>query len=90
MLYRGKEKMFIERELIIYYLQSYSPTSIISLALLVLRPKLVLLPTAVLSELSPCFCFCFCFPVLKRHGIFYTPAIQEVTLYETLYDNISI
>ena len=35
------------KELIIYQLKWYSPTSIISLVLLVLRPKLVLLLTEV-------------------------------------------
>ena len=52
MLYHGKEKIHSEIELIVYELKWYSPTSIISLALLVLRPKLVLLLTGVLSELS--------------------------------------
>ena len=45
LLYRGQEKIHSEIELIIYYLKWNSPTSIISLALLVLRPKLVLLLT---------------------------------------------
>ena len=38
------------------------------------------------SELSLCFSFFFCFSVLKRHGVFYTPAIPEVTWYEPLYN----
>ena len=56
LLYRGKEKIHSEIELIIYQLEGYSPTSI-SLALLVLRPKLVLLLTDVLQSYlsaSPC------------------------------------
>ena len=86
-LYRGKEKIHREIESIIYSLKWYIPTNIISLALLVLHPKLVLLLTDVLSELSLCFsfCVCSCFTVLKRHGIFYTSAIPEVTWYEPLY-----
>ena len=52
LLYHGKEKIHNEIELIIYKLKWYSPTSIISLALLALRPKLVLLLTDVLPELS--------------------------------------
>ena len=52
MLYGDKEKINSEVELIVYWLKWYSQTSIISLALLVLRPKLVLLLTDVLSELS--------------------------------------
>ena len=51
LLYRGKEKIHCEVELIIDWLTQYSPTNIISLALLVLRPKLVLLLTDVISEL---------------------------------------
>ena len=49
-----------------------------------LRPKLVLLLTNILPELSLClsFCFCFCFPVLKRHCVFYTSTIPEVTWYK--------
>ena len=62
-------------------------TCIVSLALLALRPKLVLLLTDVLSELSLCFSFCFCFSVLKRHGVFYTSMILEVTWYEQLCNN---
>ena len=61
LLYRGKEKIHSETELIIYQIKWYSSTSIINLALLVLHPKLVLLLTDVLSELSLCFSFCFCF-----------------------------
>ena len=51
----------------------YSPTSIISLALLALRPKLVLLRTDVLSKLSLCFsfCFCFCLPCLRNTASLY-------------------
>ena len=52
-----------------------------------LRPRLVLLLTDVLSELSLFFSFYFRFPVLKRHGVFYTSAISEVTWYEPLYNN---
>ena len=51
-MYRGKEKIHSEIDLIIYQLKWYSSTGIISLALLVLRSKLVLLLTDVLSELS--------------------------------------
>ena len=47
-LYRCREKIHSEIELIIYQIKWYSSTSIISLALLVLRPKLVLLLTDVL------------------------------------------
>ena len=43
LLYRVKEKIHSEIELIIYQLKWYSPTNIISLALLVLGQKLVLL-----------------------------------------------
>ena len=46
LLHRLKEEIHIEIELIIHELMRYSPT-IISLALLVLRPKLVLLLTDV-------------------------------------------
>ena len=52
LLYRGKEEIHSEIELIIYQLKWCSLTSIISLALLVLHLKLVLLLTDVLSELS--------------------------------------
>ena len=52
MLYRGEEKIHSEIELIIYELKWYSPTRIISLALLVLRPMLVLQLINVLSEQS--------------------------------------
>ena len=52
-----------------------------------LRPKLVLLLTDVLSELSLCFSFCFRLSMLKRHEVFYTSAIPEVTWYEPLYNN---
>ena len=84
-----KEKIHGEIELIIYQLKWYSPTSIISLALLVLRPKLVLQLTDVLLELSLCFSFYFCFLVLKRHGVFYNSAIPEVTWYEPLYNTFN-
>ena len=65
-MHRSKEKIHSEIELIIYQLKWYSPTSIISLALLVWRAKLVLLLTDILSELSLCFSFSFRFrfPVL--------------------------
>ena len=62
-LYRGKEKIHIEIELIISLLKWYNPTSIISLALLVLRPKLVLLLTDVpfrAVSVIASFCFCLC------------------------------
>ena len=98
MLYRGKEKILSEIELIIYQLKWYCPTSIISLALLVLRPKLVLPLTDVLqsylyfyllyrgkekihSEIK--LIIYFCFSVLKRHGVFYTSAVPEVTWKRT-------
>ena len=55
----GKGKIHGEIKLIVYSLQCYCPTCIISLALLVLRPKLVLFLTDVLSKLSFCFSFCF-------------------------------
>ena len=64
LLYRDKENILIEIELIIHQPKWYSPTSVISLALLVLCPRLVLLLTDVLSELSLCFPFYFCFPLL--------------------------
>ena len=45
LLYRGKEEIHSEIELVIFYWHSL--TNIISLALLVLRPKLVLLLTEI-------------------------------------------
>ena len=54
-----------------------------SLSRLVLRPKLVLLPTDVLSELSLSLslslslCFSFCFPVLEKHGVFILPRYRK-------------
>ena len=89
LFYRGKEKIHSEIEIIIYKLKWYSPTSIISLALLILRPKFVLVLTDVHSEVSLCFYFyfSFCFsPCFKRHGVFYTSAIPEVTWNEPLYN----
>ena len=41
MLYRGKELIYSEKELIIYQLKWYNSASIISLSLWVFRPKLV-------------------------------------------------
>ena len=64
----------------------YSPTGIISLALLVLRPKMVLQLIDFLSELSLFLSYCLCF--LERHGVFYTSAIPEITWYEPLYNNL--
>ena len=46
-LYRDKEEIHSKIELTIYKLKWYSPTNIMSLALLVLRPKLVLLLTEI-------------------------------------------
>ena len=74
LLYRGKEKIHSEIELIIYQLKWYSPTSIICLALLVLRPKLVLLLIDVLLELS----LCFCYLVLQKHIFILLPDWQRV------------
>ena len=37
-----------------------------------------------------CFSFCFCFSVLKRHGIFNTSAIPEVTWYKPLYNTMKV
>ena len=54
----------------------YSPTNIISLELWVLRLKLVLLLTEILQ--NPL--------VLKKHDVFYTSTIPEVTWYEPLYN----
>ena len=51
-LYHGKEEIHSEIELTIYQLKWYSPTNIISLALWVLRPKLVLLLTEILQNPS--------------------------------------
>ena len=50
MLCRGKKKIHSEIELIFHELKWYSPTTIISLSLLVLRPKLVLLLTDILQS----------------------------------------
>ena len=47
LLYRCKKEIHSEIELTIYKLKWYSPTNIISLALLVLRLKLVLLQTEI-------------------------------------------
>ena len=52
-----------------------------------LRPKLVLLLTDVLSELSFWFLLSV---VLEKHGFFYTSAIPEVMWYEPLYNIIII
>ena len=82
-LYRGKEKIYSEIELNIYQLKWYSPTSIISLALLVLRPKLVLLLTNILSELSLCFCFLLLLLLqLKRHE----SHVLRATVQHYVYD----
>ena len=72
-----------------YVTKCYSPTCFISLALLVLRLKLVLLLTDVLSELSLSFSFCFFFlsAVLEKHGVLHSSAIPEVTWYDPLYYN---
>ena len=67
MLYRGKEEIHSEIELIIYLLKWYSPINIISLAQWVLRPKLVLL----LAEI-------FQYPVCKKHNVFYTTGSHVV------------
>ena len=88
LLYRGKEKKHSEIELIIYYLKWYSPTGIISLALLVLRPKLVFLLTDLLPNPLSHY-FSFCFTVLKKRGVFYTSAIPEVTWCESLDNSIN-
>ena len=50
MSYRGKEEIHSEIELTIYQLKWYIPTNIISLALLVLRPNIVLLLTEILQN----------------------------------------
>ena len=47
MFYRSKEEIHSEIELTICKLKLYTPTNIIGLALLVLRPKLVLLQTEI-------------------------------------------
>ena len=83
-IYRGKEKIHSEIKLIIYKLKWYSPTSIISLELLVLCSKLVLLLTDVLQSCLSASAS----PVLERPEVFYTSAIPEVTLYEPLYNSI--
>ena len=89
MLYHGKVKVHSEMKLIVYQLKCYRPTSIISLALLVLCPKLVLLLTNVLSELFLCFPFYFLLSaVLEKPSIFYTSAILEVMWYKPLYNNL--
>ena len=51
-----------------------------------LRSKLVLL---LIDVLPSCLCFSFCFSIclLKRHGVFYTSAIPEVSWYLALYSN---
>ena len=49
-LYCGKEKIHSKIDLIVYELKWYSPTSIISLGLLVQRPKLVLQLTNVIQS----------------------------------------
>ena len=87
LLYHGKENIhsYIIIELFIYQLKCYSPTSMIRLALLFLRPKLVLLLTDLLQSCL-CLFFSFCFSVLKRHGVVYTSTILEVTWYELLYN----
>ena len=84
MLCCGKDKIYGEIKLIVYQLKCYSPTSIISLALLVLRPKLVLLLTNVFQS---CLSASVCLLSLKfkRHGVFYTFAIPEAMWYEPLY-----
>ena len=51
LLYRCEEEIHSEIELTIHQLKWYSPTNIISLALWVLRPKLVLLLTEILQSL---------------------------------------
>ena len=51
------------------------------------RPKLVLLVTDVLSELS--LGFRFCLAVLQKHGVLYTSAIPEVSWYKPLYNTIN-
>ena len=55
-----RKRYIVKIKLIVYSLKWYSPTSIISLALLVSRPKLVFLLTDVLSEVALCCSFCFC------------------------------
>ena len=67
-----------EIEVIIYELKWYSPTSIISLALLVLRLKLVYYWPRSFRALSLCFC------MLQKQGFFYTSALPEVMWYEPL------
>ena len=88
LLYRCKKKIHSEIELIVYQLKWYSPTSFMNLALLVLRPKLVLLLTNVLSDVSLCFSFCFCLLVLQKHGVFILPRYRKscgTSHYTTLY-----
>ena len=57
---------------------------------MVLCPKLVLLLTDVLAELSLCYsfchCFCFSFSMLERHSVLYTSVIPEVMWYKPLYN----
>ena len=71
-LYTDKEEIHSEIELIIYLLKWYSPTNIISLALLVLRLKLVLLLTEI-------FQYSLC---LRNTASFVPPRYPEVTGYE--------
>ena len=74
MLYRGKGKIHSEIELIIYLLNCYSPTSIISLALLVLSPKLVLPnPVRVVSLLFLLLLLLLLFPCLRDTASFILP-----------------
>ena len=61
-------------ELIIYQPKRFTSTNIISLALLVLRPKLVLLLTDVLQScLSASLSASFCLPCLRKTASFILP-----------------
>ena len=84
--YRGKEKIYSEIKLIVYLLKCYSPTSIISLALLVLRPKLVFLLTDVLHSYLSTSLSASVSPSVFGTRRLYTSAVPEITWYEPLYN----
>ena len=77
LLYRGKEKIHSEIKLIIYQLKWYSPTCIISLVLLVLRPKLVLLLTDVLQSYRSASLSASASPCLRDTASFILPRYRK-------------
>ena len=78
LLYRGKEKIHCE-------IKWFSPTRIISLAMLVLGPNWSHYWPTSFRAIS-LLLFLLLLPRDKRYGVFYTSAILEVTWYEPLYN----